>query len=295
MPNWADRERLEAVVDRLLGRSERAESSRHAEIWSRFVRFVDSSGWREATPDERAAWGNLVGLAIHKDAEDFLCLSSLISTQGHEALALRQNRLDSLLGYGEDQPIASTALRVLSGDHLMRESLIAHGLEPEVAGEIAELDYHHTSWLILVGITPQTRHRHVEDHEQLARVIDTGTVAEWRAFVAPIAAQPWGPAADRLIDLARDAHEKVVARTLEEFRLVYRERQEQREKAYVAREIRRLVALSGLTQRDFAAYIGTSASRLSTYVSGKVTPSAAMLLRIRRAANALRKRAEQEE
>ena len=36
------------------------------------------------------------------------------------------------------------------------------------------------------------------------------------------------------------------------------------------------------TQREFAAMAGTSASRLSTYVNGLVTPSATMMVRIRR-------------
>lgn len=38
-----------------------------------------------------------------------------------------------------------------------------------------------------------------------------------------------------------------------------------------------------MTNVRFAEHIGTSASRLSTYLSGKVTPSAALLLRIERA------------
>ncbi len=33
---------------------------------------------------------------------------------------------------------------------------------------------------------------------------------------------------------------------------------------------------------EFASRIGTSTSRLSTYAAGKVTPSAALMLRIRR-------------
>lgn len=43
----------------------------------------------------------------------------------------------------------------------------------------------------------------------------------------------------------------------------------------------RLVRASGLSRAEFASRIGISASRLSTYVTGKVTPSAALLLRIR--------------
>ncbi|MGH3260632.1 MAG: helix-turn-helix domain-containing protein [Trebonia sp.] len=50
----------------------------------------------------------------------------------------------------------------------------------------------------------------------------------------------------------------------------------------VADEIRGLVARSGLSQRDFAIRLGTSRTRLSTYMSGKVTPSASLMLRMRR-------------
>lgn len=56
----------------------------------------------------------------------------------------------------------------------------------------------------------------------------------------------------------------------------------------VAGEIRELVARSGLTQQDFALRLGTSRPRLSTYMSGKVTPSASLMLRMRRVAGQAR-------
>lgn len=48
------------------------------------------------------------------------------------------------------------------------------------------------------------------------------------------------------------------------------------------------LADSGLSQEAFAAALGTSASRLSTYRSGKVVPSATLFLRARRLGRALR-------
>jgi transcriptional regulator with XRE-family HTH domain len=48
--------------------------------------------------------------------------------------------------------------------------------------------------------------------------------------------------------------------------------------------VRTLVAGSGLSKRDFAERIGTSRSRLSTYLSGKVVPSATLMVRMRRVA-----------
>jgi DNA-binding transcriptional regulator YiaG len=57
------------------------------------------------------------------------------------------------------------------------------------------------------------------------------------------------------------------------------------ERAEVAAEVRALVSASGLTQQEFAASLGTSRSRLSTYISGKVVPSAALMVRMRRVAS----------
>ncbi len=56
------------------------------------------------------------------------------------------------------------------------------------------------------------------------------------------------------------------------------------ERGQVASEVSRLVGGSGLTQQDFADRIGTSRSRLSTYMSGRVVPSAALMVRMRRVA-----------
>jgi len=56
------------------------------------------------------------------------------------------------------------------------------------------------------------------------------------------------------------------------------------EREDVASEVRDLVASSGLSKQDFAERIGTSRSRLSTYMSGKVIPSATLIVRIRRVA-----------
>ncbi|UMG91580.1 helix-turn-helix transcriptional regulator [Nocardioides sp. TF02-7] len=109
-----------------------------------------------------------------------------------------------------------------------------------------------------------------------------------------MAQHPWGPEAERLLGLAKEASLDTAGEWLTACRAVYRERQEERERAAVAREIRRLVAVSGLSQRDFASHIGTSASRLSTYVTGRVTPSATMMMRIQRAARRLQKRRDEE-
>ena len=59
------------------------------------------------------------------------------------------------------------------------------------------------------------------------------------------------------------------------------------DRAEVVARIRTAVERAGVTKAEFAASVGTSASRLSTYLNGKVTPSAALLMRIERTANSL--------
>lgn len=56
---------------------------------------------------------------------------------------------------------------------------------------------------------------------------------------------------------------------------------EQHERAAVAEQVRAPVARSGLPRAEFASRIGTSRPRLSTYCTGSVTPSAALVERMR--------------
>lgn len=59
-----------------------------------------------------------------------------------------------------------------------------------------------------------------------------------------------------------------------------RSRAEQQERAEVAAEVRQAIERSGLSRAEFAQALGTSTSRLSTYASGKVAPSATLMVRI---------------
>jgi transcriptional regulator with XRE-family HTH domain len=59
------------------------------------------------------------------------------------------------------------------------------------------------------------------------------------------------------------------------------------ERAEIAETMRKCLEQSALTQADFASYLGTSAPRLSTYLSGKTIPSASIYLRALRIGRAL--------
>ena len=121
-------------------------------------------------------------------------------------------------------------------------------------------------------------------YEALVTVIDRGLVADWQPVFAELRRSPWGRVARR-VEQYLSYREPDGASTL--FALAIeraREGVERADRAEVAARIREAVDRSGLTNRESARLVGTSGSRLSTYLSGRVTPSAAMLLRIERAA-----------
>lgn len=120
--------------------------------------------------------------------------------------------------------------------------------------------------------------------EAIQTALERGGLSEWRRLAGAIQTEPWGPVARRVEEVLTYSRPYGVAPALERAIGQSREAVEAAEREAVAVEIRGLVAASGLSQAEFASRLGTSASRLSTYVSGKVTPSAALLLRMRHVA-----------
>ena len=125
---------------------------------------------------------------------------------------------------------------------------------------------------------------HEWPQEAIQIALERGGLTDWRRLATAIKAEPWGPVARRVEEALTYSHPYGVAAAFERAIGQSRDAAETAERDAVAVEIRNLVARSGLSQAEFASRLGTSASRLSTYASGKVTPSAALLLRMRRVA-----------
>lgn len=139
-----------------------------------------------------------------------------------------------------------------------------------------------------VDVTPDTP---VEEwpSEAVLAALERGSLRHWRRLAAAIREDPWRPVARRVEQslAVTDAYYGVVP-LMERAIAAARERSQARERHLVAEEIAGYVERSGLTRSEFAERIGTSASRLSTYLSGKVVPSAALMLRMRRLAESPR-------
>jgi DNA-binding transcriptional regulator YiaG len=120
--------------------------------------------------------------------------------------------------------------------------------------------------------------------EAVQAALERGDLADWHRIVVAIQADPWGRTARQLEEVLSHSRPYGVAEAMQTVLSRARQRAEANERAAVAAEIREAVERSGLSQAEFASRIGTSASRLSTYASGKVTPSATLMLRLRRVA-----------
>ncbi|MHB1740160.1 MAG: helix-turn-helix domain-containing protein [Actinomycetes bacterium] len=118
--------------------------------------------------------------------------------------------------------------------------------------------------------------------EAIITVLERGSITDWAALTRAIRADPWGPVARQVEEYLAYERPRGLAPLLERVIEGARTAAEVGERAEVAREVDDLVRRSGLTSSAFAERIGTSASRLSTYRAGRVTPSAALLVRMRR-------------
>ncbi len=125
--------------------------------------------------------------------------------------------------------------------------------------------------------------------EAIQTSLERGSLTHWRRLGEAIQDDPWGPVARRIEEVLSYSRPYGVARAFERLIAGARAKAEAADRAAVVEEITRLVRESGLSGAEFASLVGTSASRLSTYVNGRVVPSAAMLVRMRRAAAAQRR------
>lgn len=120
--------------------------------------------------------------------------------------------------------------------------------------------------------------------EGFIAALERGQLPDWSRIAVAVEEDPWGPAARRIEEALKVSRPYGVAVLMERTLAQARADAELSERAEVARRVRALVDAAGTTQAAFAEAIGTSASRLSTYLSGQVVPSAALLVRMERAA-----------
>ncbi|MBA2695840.1 MAG: helix-turn-helix transcriptional regulator [Actinobacteria bacterium] len=123
--------------------------------------------------------------------------------------------------------------------------------------------------------------------EGLLTAVDRGSIEDWSRVAGEFERLPWGEVAATFESEVADAAEDPgVVDALRRVLQRARARAAQQEREEVAQTLREALAASGMTREEFARRLGTSRSRLSTYLSGKVVPGATLVVRARRIAQA---------
>lgn len=239
-------------------------------------------------PGQGRILANLAGVVERGAAADFRLLARLVSDHEPERVAAIQRDVDHHLGSGERLPVTTAAVVAMCDRERVRRVLAEDGATPEEAAAIAEVVERQAWYLLVSGIDPSGD---TDVPRPAIGTAETFDAARWRVLLAPLLTAPWSGRADHLQREVAASGDAWLVRLLDGCSVVIRDLQAEWDRQAIAREIRRLVASSGVTQRDFSALVGTSQSRFSTYINGRVTPSATMMLRISRTARTLRKRA----
>ncbi|ORA09500.1 transcriptional regulator [Mycobacterium arosiense] len=109
-----------------------------------------------------------------------------------------------------------------------------------------------------------------------------GDIATWKRIAAALKRDPYGRTARQVEEVLEGTRPYGIAKALWEVLERARTHLEANERAEVARHVRLLIDRSGLAPEEFASRIGVTAEELDGYLDGSTSPSAALMIRIRR-------------
>lgn len=121
----------------------------------------------------------------------------------------------------------------------------------------------------------------VEDwgFEGLLAAVERGDRTHWHRIAKALEAYPRGKVAQELLEVLDVVENPAMAALFGRIQQQILQEFESEERAEVAKRLQEHVRASGRSRAEFASLLGTSQSRLSTYLNGKVVPSAVLMLR----------------
>lgn len=109
-----------------------------------------------------------------------------------------------------------------------------------------------------------------------------GDISTWKRIAGALKRDPYGRTARQVEEILKGSRPVGVAKALWEVLERARTHLEANERAEVARHVQLLMDRSGLAQREFASRIGVAPEDLAAYLDGSVSPSASLMIRMRR-------------
>jgi hypothetical protein len=112
--------------------------------------------------------------------------------------------------------------------------------------------------------------------------LEGGDIATWKQIALAIKRDPYGRTARQVEEILENSRPYGISKALAEVVDRARAHLEANERAEVARHVQLLMERSGLGLPEFASRIGVTTDQLSTYLDAKVSPSASLMIRMRR-------------
>lgn len=112
--------------------------------------------------------------------------------------------------------------------------------------------------------------------------LEGGDIATWQKLAVALKRDPYGRTARQVEEVLAKSRPYGISKALAEVLDRARAHLEANEREEVARHVRQLMERSGLGQREFASRIGVPVDELAAYLDARVSPSAALMIRMRR-------------
>ena len=112
--------------------------------------------------------------------------------------------------------------------------------------------------------------------------LETDDLTVWQRIVVAIKRDPYGRTARQVEEVLETARPYGVSKALSEVLNRTREHLVADECAEVARHVQLLLDRSGLGCQEFASRIGVPGEQLEAYLAGETSPSASLMIRMRR-------------
>jgi hypothetical protein len=112
--------------------------------------------------------------------------------------------------------------------------------------------------------------------------LQSGDIATWKRIATALKRDPYGRTARQVEEILDGTRPSGIAKALWEVLERARAHLEANERAEVARHVRLLMERSGLAQPEFASRIGVAPDDLGAYLDGSASPSASLMIRMRR-------------
>jgi len=109
-----------------------------------------------------------------------------------------------------------------------------------------------------------------------------GDIATWKRIAAALKRDPYGRTARQVEEVLEGTRPSGIAKALWEVLERARTHLEANERAEVARHVQLLMERSGLGQSEFASRMGVAPEDLAAYLDGSASPSAFLMIRMRR-------------